>query len=288
MIVSPDPNQKGVFISEKTPSQSHELEISLLVVFILSGIYIAYELLAEPAGGHPFGHSLGIVGTLLMLMTEMLYSLRKRTRLLNWAGPVRVWLSFHIFTGIVGPFLVLMHTGLQFRGLAGVSMGLTAVVVASGFVGRYLYTALPRSLAGAAASRRELINEVRIIQAELSQFQAKKSAHVNQVINELSQRHAQRPPWLTILGRSYFQRQFQRQARKAIRQLDSIEKSQRQQLERLLTRNRELARQMDMLETARRLMRFWHVLHIPFGLTLFFSVAVHVTATLYFRAGLFQ
>lgn len=288
MTVSPKPNSKGVFISGITRSQSRELEISLLVVFVLSGVYIAYEFLAEPAGSHPFGHSLGIVGTLLMLMTEMLYSLRKRTRLLNWAGPVRVWLSFHILTGIVGPFLVLMHTGLAFRGLAGISMGLTLIVVASGFVGRYLYTALPRSLAGAAASRRELMNEARIIQTELSQFQTQKSAHVNQVINELSQRHAQRPPWLTILGRSYFQRQFQRQARKAIRQLDSIEKSQRQQLERLLTRNRELARQMDMLETARRLMRFWHVLHIPFGLTLFFSVAVHVAATLYFRAGLFQ
>ena len=117
-----------------------ELEYSFLVIIILSGIYIAYEILSEPSGGHPMGHWLGIVGAVLMVMTEILYSLRKRTRLFKQAGPVRVWLSFHIFTGLVGPFLVLMHTGLQFRGLAGVTTWLTAVVVLSGFIGRYLYT----------------------------------------------------------------------------------------------------------------------------------------------------
>ncbi|MFQ5434884.1 MAG: hypothetical protein ACE5FD_08405, partial [Anaerolineae bacterium] len=248
----------------------------------------AYEILAEPAGGHPFGHTLGIIGTLLMLMTEVLYSLRKRTRLLNWGGPVRFWLSFHIFTGIVGPFLVLMHTGLAFRGLAGISMALTVIVVASGFVGRYFYTALPRSLAGAAASRRELNSEIQTIQAALSRFQAQKSAEVKRVVDALAQRQAQRPPWMTLVGRSYFQWQFRRRVRKAIQHLDGIEISQRRQLEQLLNRNRELSRQMEMMETARRLMRYWHVLHIPFGLTLFFSVAVHIAATLYFRAGLFQ
>ncbi|MFQ5420790.1 MAG: hypothetical protein ACE5EY_10575 [Anaerolineae bacterium] len=288
MNVPSESNQKNVFISGRAPGQTRELELSLLMVFVLSGVYIAYEILAEPAGGHPFGHTLGIIGTLLMLMTEVLYSLRKRTRLLNWAGPVRFWLSFHIFTGIVGPFLVLMHTGLAFRGLAGISMALTVIVVASGFVGRYFYTALPRSLAGAAASRRELNNEIQTIQAALSRFQAQKSAEVKRVVDALAQRQAQRPPWMTLVGRSYFQWQFRRRVRKAIQHLDGIEISQRRQLEQLLNRNRELSRQMEMMETARRLMRYWHVLHIPFGLTLFFSVAVHIAATLYFRAGLFQ
>ena len=164
-------------------SQSRELEYAFFVIIILSGVYVAYEILAEPRGGHPFGHWLGILGVLLMLMTETLYSLRKRTRLFSRTGPVRVWLSFHIFTGLVGPFLVLMHTGLQFRGLAGVTMGLTVVVVLSGFIGRYLYT-----------------------------------------------------------------------------------------------------RQ----ETMRRWFRLWHTIHIPLGLTLFTALAIHIVATIYFRAGIFK
>ncbi|MBU4034462.1 MAG: hypothetical protein KKG34_06645, partial [Proteobacteria bacterium] len=35
----------------------------------------------------------------------------------------------HIFTGIVGPFMVLLHSSWQFNGLAGVTLLLTGVIV---------------------------------------------------------------------------------------------------------------------------------------------------------------
>jgi prefoldin subunit 5 len=268
-------------------SKPFELELSFFVIIVLSGVYIAYELMAEPRGGHPFGHWLGIIGTLLMVMTEILYSLRKRTRLLNWAGPVRHWLSFHIFTGIVGPFMVLMHTGLAFRGLAGVTFLLTVIVAGSGFVGRYLYTALPRSLTGVVASRSQIEAEAQQLETAVTQFQAQKSQHVQQIINQLSQRKTGRNPLLTVFGRAYYQWRYRRQLNQSLRRLDEIEESQRRQLGELLARKRELDRQADMLEAARRLLRYWHILHVPVGLTLFFSVAIHIVATFYFRAGLF-
>ena len=34
-----------------------ELNLSFLVVIILTGVYIAYEVLATPGGGHPFGRA---------------------------------------------------------------------------------------------------------------------------------------------------------------------------------------------------------------------------------------
>ncbi len=284
-LFSNRPEFKPAAIGAKKP---YELEISFFVLFVLSGVYIAYELLAEPRGGHPFGHWLGIIGMLLMVMTEVLYSLRKRTRLLSWAGPVRYWLSFHIVTGIVGPFMVLMHTGLQFRGLAGVSMLLTVIVAGSGFVGRYLYTALPRSLTGVAASRSQIAAEAGKLQTAVSQFQAHKSAQVQQTIAELSRRNDRRNPLLTVFGRSYYQWRYRRRLNRAIRQLDQIEESQRRQLSQLLSQKRELDRQAEMLDAARRLLRYWHILHVPVGLTLFFSATIHVVATFYFRAGLFQ
>ena len=265
-----------------------ELELSFFVVIIMSGVYIAYELMAEPRGGHPFGHWLGIIGTLLMVMTEILYSLRKRTRLLNWAGPVRYWLSFHIFTGIVGPFLVLMHTGLQFRGLAGVSLLLTVIVAGSGFIGRYLYTALPRSLTGVVASRSQIEAEAMTLQTAVAQFQAHKSDQIQQTIAQLSQRGEQRNALLTVFGRSYYQWRYRQQLKRALRRLDQLEDSQRRQLSELLIRKRELSRQADMLDAARRLLRYWHILHVPVGLTLFFSATIHVIATFYYRAGLFK
>jgi hypothetical protein len=269
-------------------SKPHELELSFFIIIVLSGVYIAYELLAEPRGGHPFGHWLGIIGTFFMVMTEVLYSLRKRTRILNWAGPVRYWLSFHIFTGIVGPFLVLMHTGLHFRGLAGICTLLTAVVVGSGFVGRYLYTAVPRSISGAALTRSQLEVEANELQLAINQFSAKKPAPVQQTISRLSKRESDRNPWLTVFGRSIYQWHFRHNLRRAIRGLDPLDKSQRHYLRDILAQKRALDRQAEMIDAARQLLRYWHILHVPVGLTLFFSVLIHVIATLYFRAGLFQ
>ncbi len=271
-----------------TAVKPYELELSLFMVFVLTGVYIAYELLSEPRGGHPFGHALGIVGALLMLMTEILYSLRKRTTWLNWAGPVRYWLSFHIFTGIVGPFMVLMHTGLQFRGLAGLSFFLTLIVVGSGFIGRYLYTALPRTMSGVTASNQELMREMQAIEAKLTQLKMMRPQREQEIVSALSERTTQRNPMLTMLGRSYYQWRYHRRLQKELRRLDQIETQQRQQFSQLLEQKRTLERQMDMLAATRRMMRAWHLLHIPFGLTLFFSVAIHIFATFYYRAGLFK
>lgn len=271
-----------------TAVKPYELELSLFMVFVLTGVYIAYELLSEPRGGHPFGHALGIAGALLMLMTEILYSLRKRTTWLNWAGPVRYWLSFHIFTGIIGPFMVLMHTGLQFRGLAGLSFFLTLIVVGSGFIGRYLYTALPRTMSGVTASNRELMQEMQAIEEKLTQLKMMRPQREQEIVTALSERTTQRNPMLTMLGRSYYQWRYHRRLQKELRRLDQIETQQRQQFSQLLEQKRTLERQMEMLAATRRMMRAWHLLHIPFGLTLFFSVAIHIFATFYYRAGLFK
>lgn len=100
-----------------------------------------------PAAGELFGHGLGIFGFILMLMTETLYSLRKRTRSASW-GRMSSWLQFHIFTGLVGPYMVLLHSSWKFNGLAGAVTLLTLIIVVSGFVGRYIYTRIPRTLDG--------------------------------------------------------------------------------------------------------------------------------------------
>jgi hypothetical protein len=55
--------------------------------------------------------------------------------------------------GLVGPYLVLLHSAFRFRGLAGVLSLVTLVVVLSGIAGRYWYTA---SAAGSPNPRKAL------------------------------------------------------------------------------------------------------------------------------------
>lgn len=133
-------------------SRNKELFLSLLAALVITAAYLLVlnKFQAVPAASGFFGHMIGVVGFLLMLMTETLYSLRKRTRKGTW-GTMRSWLQFHIFTGLVGPYMVLLHTSWKFNGLAGVTTLFTVMIVISGFIGRYIYTRIPRTLEGIEA-----------------------------------------------------------------------------------------------------------------------------------------
>lgn len=126
-------------------------EIWLALIAIIA-ITIIYAILLTSTGEVPaasdlFGHGIGIIGFVMMLMTETLYSLRKRSRRARW-GKMSSWLQFHIFTGIVGPYMVLLHSAWKFNGLAGAVTLFTVLIVISGFIGRYIYTRIPRTVQG--------------------------------------------------------------------------------------------------------------------------------------------
>ncbi len=129
--------------------RGRELWLAMLAAIIIGSVYVGVVFYTReiPEAGDLFGHALGIIGFVLMLMTETLYSLRKRSRLAKW-GRMSSWLEFHIFTGLVGPFMVLLHSSWKFNGLAGITTLFTIVIVISGFIGRYIFTRIPRSLDG--------------------------------------------------------------------------------------------------------------------------------------------
>ncbi len=129
--------------------RSRELLFALVAIVFITMVYFFMLALTRgiPAASSLYGHGMGILGFLLMLMTELMYTLRKRWKNAR-LGKMARWLEFHIFTGIVGPYLVLLHSSWKFNGLAGVVMLLTVVIVSSGFIGRYIYTAVPRTADG--------------------------------------------------------------------------------------------------------------------------------------------
>ena len=126
-----------------------ELWLAFLAMLLITGLYgaVLYFTREVPPAYELFGHAIGIVGFVLMLMTETLYSLRKRSRSVKW-GRMSTWLKTHIFMGLVGSYMVLLHTSWKFNGLAGVTMLLTVIIVISGFIGRYIFTRIPRTMDG--------------------------------------------------------------------------------------------------------------------------------------------
>lgn len=125
------------------------------------GVERAHRLL-RPSGRA--GLAFGIAGGVIMLMT-LLYAIRKKIPSLAKRGNSKHWLEAHIFCGLVGPALITLHTSFKFNGLVSVAYWSMVLVVLSGFVGRYLYVRIPRSIRGTELSLEEIrgrIDELQI------------------------------------------------------------------------------------------------------------------------------
>jgi hypothetical protein len=234
-----------------------------------------------PAAGELFGHLIGVVGFLLMLMTEILYSLRKRSRSARW-GRMSSWLKFHIYTGIVGPYLVLLHTSWKFNGLAGVSMLLTLIIVASGFIGRYIYTAVPRSLDGSAPDAEDLKRQMRAVEAELQRFIDQQPEAATPLSRLLTAPTAAASGAGLVFGRLLDDANYWRLWQREKRRLPAAARASLSQIERLQIERRTLQRQVDSLVTVRRLLGVWQSIHIPIGVALFTAAFIHAGVALYY------
>jgi hypothetical protein len=264
--------------------RSLELLYAALAMALIAAAYAVVVARWEsfPAASGLFGHGLGIAGFLLMLMTETLYSLRKRSRSARW-GRNATWLRFHIFTGLVGPFMVLLHTSWKFNGLAGVVALLTALVVISGFVGRYIYTAVPRTADGVALEAADLEIQIAEAETELQRWLADRPdseqalAHRLEAISVLPEGGL-----LLVLGRPFLELGVRLRWWREQRRLGPQTRSQAGELNRLVRRRRMLRRQVASLALARRMLATWHAVHIPIGMVLFVAAFVHVGAALYY------
>jgi hypothetical protein len=241
---------------------SSELWLALAAVVVITLVYLVMVNLfgKVPEAGEVYGHGMGVLGFALMLMTETLYSYRKRSRKARW-GRMSAWLSFHIFTGIVGPYLVLLHTSWKFQGVAGIVMLMTVIIVVSGFIGRYIYTAIPRTADGIEIEVDELRRQIAELGTRLAPLASETSPLEAALAGEKA--GAVRPrvedPASPLSG----------------------------QQDDLVKRQKVLQRQVDSLAMARRLLATWHAVHIPIGLALFTLAFVHIGAAIYYSTLLF-
>ena len=91
------------------------------------------------------GYALGIIGGSMMLVL-LGYPLRKRLRKSGRKmGTVGFWFRFHMLLGLLGPLAILYHARFSWGALnSAFALGAMVVVSASGLVGRYFYSRVHR------------------------------------------------------------------------------------------------------------------------------------------------
>lgn len=116
------------------------------------------------------GLSFGMAGTILIFL-NLTYLIRGRFLEVEWLGSLRSWLTFHVFTGLIGPPLILFHSAFVLRSpLASISALSLAVVAITGVVGRYIYAHTPRSVQGKELELAELEGNLGVYRADLQKM----------------------------------------------------------------------------------------------------------------------
>jgi hypothetical protein len=164
--------QPAVFSAEETSERKHRRRLTVgwiaAMAFVAAFAIYGFDYYTLGANERPFspkhallrpsgtiGVNLGVFGVLLFFLIY-LYPLRKKWGWLGRQGNSRHWLDFHVIMGTAAPLVIALHSSFKFGGIAGMAFWIMTAVTLSGFVGRYLYAQIPRSLNAAELSAREI------------------------------------------------------------------------------------------------------------------------------------
>ncbi len=259
----------------------------VLLVYMLVAlvIYLGWasrvdEALTAESG---IGYALGIVGGVMMLLL-MLYPLRKHWRVMRRLGPIKYWFRWHMIFGVLGPVLVLFHSGFQLGSLnSRVALFSTLLVASSGLIGRYIYTKIHHGLYGKKATLDELTSHSEALQDSLNpilEAQEGCSTVVQQI--EVFQQQAVRQSMnfgVSLLKLVYLGiRTWGLYLSLWLRVSWGLPSQHRRLVMRHVGARLESIRKIAEFQFYERLFSLWHVLHLPLFLMLIFSGIVHVIA----------
>jgi hypothetical protein len=212
-----------------------------------------------------------------------LYPLRKRFKALAWTGSVGRWLDVHVTAALTLPLLLAIHAAWKFEGVIGLGYTAIILVCASGVVGRYLYTRIPRARSGVELT----LDEVAAQRAALIERIAATTGLERTTVESTLALAGVQPGRLGV-GQAMIQLVAGdlirwKRVRNLRRRWSTMAPAGRRpsshsldEAVRLASRELSLDQQVRLLDATHRVFRWWHVAHRPIALTALIAVIVHV------------
>jgi hypothetical protein len=239
--------------------------------------------LLKPSGD--WGHGFGVIGTLMMILGVSIYMIRKRVKWFFNFGFLKHWLEFHIFLCTVGPMLVLYHTAFKFGGIVSVSFWSMVLVVLSGVVGRFIYVQIPRTIQGqemGITAMNDLRENLASKVTKAIDFDGKTLDEFKVITSTDRYREFSIIKALLFIPNDYFKiRSILRKIKKDLK-IAGLPKIVRKEIINSAKIEIILTRRIGLLRTFHKLFRYWHIAHLPFAITMFVIMLVHVGVTLAF------
>jgi hypothetical protein len=281
----------------KTAHRIYLFVLSLIVIVVFAAItykgYTYYKISLEERFFHPdhtllkpsgiWGHGMGIIGSLFMILGVLLYMFRKRYRMFSRWGVLKHWLEFHIFLCTLGPILVLFHTSFKFGGIVAISFWSMVAVFLSGIVGRFIYIQIPRTIEGRELS----LNEVRDMKGDIG-----KALTTSVQLDEESFRIIvdSTKSKAGLYSSNFIVRYFRTKAEnrrklatvKSVLKKKNLSRVQKAEVLSLVKNEMSLNRRIERLVLMQNLFKYWHVAHLPFALVMLVIMIIHVAVTIVF------
>lgn len=280
----------------RAPRRNRTLLIDLaVIVLMVAGVLAAWAIsrMGLFRSGDDLSYRLAITGGVMMLLV-FLYPLRKHVRVLHRLGQAKGWLWVHIALGLVGPWLILLHSTFRIGSVnAGVALASMVIVVLSGVAGRFLYVRVHRGLDGERTTLRELQQRAGFVEAE-ARSRLHFAPRAEALLLAFEQRELRSAPgWGSTLRRVVWlpvlqwrtERQCVHEVRAALRAQAGAQGWNQSEVARRQGHARRLVQQylgavvrVAQFSAYDRVFGLWHVAHLPFVVLLVFSAVVHVVA----------
>ncbi|HKW64408.1 MAG TPA: hypothetical protein VJN89_17790 [Candidatus Acidoferrum sp.] len=279
--------------------------LAVAVVLVIGGYGYDYYMLG--AAQRPFspkheilrpsgtiGIKLGMLGVLMFFLIY-LYPLRKKWGWLGRQGNSRHWLDFHIVLGTTAPVIIAFHSSFKFGNIAGMAFWSMLMVTLSGFVGRYLYSQIPRNLNAAELSMKEIQEKENALRKELEEQRASFGFSADALYHLPSAADvAQAPVIASLISMIFidFKRPFRtswvrfRQAGFGawVFSFFGFLPTRDHRLERAIRVARteaKLSKSIAFLSRTQRIFQLWHVIHRPFSYAFAILAIIHIALALY-------
>jgi hypothetical protein len=234
--------------------------------------------------GGRISHGLGVTGGFLILLT-FAYSARKRWKWLKKFGSIPQWLDLHIWFGITGPLLVILHSTFKIHGLIAIAFWCMMAVVISGFIGRFLMRQIPRDIRGYGMNLQTLEKTRADLRDQLLRQPGMNEAQLRTL------EHLADPKDLFSAGLvAYFMAillnnvMLNHRIRKCYRDLlsqESVSDVHRHHFRRLAKEEAILNRRIMLLKTSQNFFKHWHQIHKPFSWVMLLISFIHVAVAVY-------
>lgn len=288
------------FVERRKPAPKHPpkdygwtLYLIIVTLLMAAGFFISSDQLYKP--GDNLGYNIGLAGGLMML-TLLIYPLRKRIGFMkNW-GILPKWFQWHMVFGILGPALIVFHSTFHIGSInAGVAMVCMLLVSGSGIFGRFFYTKIHHGLYGRQATYKQLqedldgSGDVKSVLSFAPDIQRKLVEFHDHAL--ASSKGGKLSFWnFLILGIKVklFSRVLTRELRDVM-YANAHEKNwndaQIKRLDELFSQNEKFIRSylvsirdLTQFSTYEKLFSLWHIFHVPLVYMLAFSAIWHVIA----------